>query len=455
MTSIPQVCQHLQDLFGSEAKRLAQQAGLRQRQWNGASLLRLLVFGWLTHPQAGVSQLVSVANSMGQRTSKQVLDDHFTERTATFLLSVLREAVRRLVCGRQVSIPLLSRFQGVFIEDGSVVSLPAALAPLWKGYGGNLEGKQGPQYQGMPQRCEKPKTEAGIKLTVRWDLLAGSLQGPYLQAGKNHELSSVLRTTRLPRGSLWIGDLGYFVLVWLQELSRQGVFFVLRYKMGTILWVGGRRVEDVVDLLPAEEQETVDLPVVCGANQQIRARLLAQRVPEQVAQQRRAKLREAMRKRRKAVSERSLQLCGWTMVLTNTTQEQLSVREAFALLRARWQIELLFKLWKERGCIDEWSSQKPWQVLCEVYAKLIAMVVQHWLLLLGCWDDPYHSLAHVSEVVRLRSAVILAALAGQGSLRRAVQQTIEAIRLACPLSSASRRPCTADLLLGQPFWGLT
>ncbi len=455
MTSIPRIAFQLRRLFGEEAIRLAKEAGLRQRHWNGASLLRLLVFGWWAHPTAGVSQLVSVANSMGKQTSKQVLDDHFTQRTATFLLSVLQEAVRLLVCGQQVSIPLLERFRGVFLEDGSVVSLPAALAPIWKGNGGNPAGKQGSQYQGTPKQRQEPKTEAGIKLTVRWDLLRGCLHGPHLQAARNHELSSVLRTTQMPKGSLWIGDLGYFVLVWLRDLNERGVFFLLRYKAGTILWHNGSRIEDIQDLLPQDEQATVDVPVICGANKLVPARLLAQRVPEKVAEQRRAKVKEAARKRQTTVSARSLALCGWTMVITNVPVELLCVREAFALLRARWQIELLFKLWKESGLIDEWSSRKPWQVLCEFYAKLIAMVVQHWLMLVGCWDDPFHSLRHATEVARQRSAVILAALGGQGSLRQAVQETIEGIRAACPLSSGSRRPRTADFLLGEPFWGLT
>ena len=125
------------------------------------------------------------------------------------------------------------------------------------------------------------------------------------------------------------------------------------------------------------------------------------------------------------------------------------------LLRARWQIELLFKLGKDQGLIDEWGSQKPWHILCELYAKLLAMVIQHWTILLGCWDDPSHSLTQAAGVLRERSAVLLDALSGRGSLRRAVCDTIEGIRAACSIPSRPHRPSTADLLLGEPFWGLT
>src|SRR5437879_7978051 len=63
-------------------------------------------------------------------------------------------------------------------------------------------------------------------------------------------------------------------------------------------------------------------------------------------------------------------------------------------------IERLFKLWKQEGLVDEWTGTKPWRVLCEVYAKLLAMVLQHWFVLLSCWDDPHRSLFAVAEVLR-------------------------------------------------------
>lgn len=457
MTSIPQLCEQLSRLCGEEANRLARQAGLRSRVWKGSSLLQVLVFGWLAHPQAGVSQLVRTANSVGIVTSKQALDAHFTERTANWLLSILQEAVRSLVTGPQISLAVLQRFRGVYLEDASTISLPSALASIWRGSGGNPTGKQGAGRAEAVKQRQEPKTEAALKLTVRWNVLGGQLEGPHLQAGRQHELHSVLRQDRLPAESLWIGDLGYFALVWLAELARQGVYFLIRYKDETILWVGGRRCEEVLDLLPRQARalQTLEVPVQVGARKQVQARLLAQRVPQEVAEQRRARLRETARKKQKPCSERSLALCEWTLLLTNVPASWLSLLEAMALLRARWQIELLFKLWKQHGHIDEWGSQKPWHILCELYAKLLAMLVQHWLLIRGCWEDPHHSLVQAAGVVRECSGRLLAALRGQGSLWRAVRTTIQAVRSAVPIPARADRPSTSHLLEGTPFWGLT
>src|SRR3954471_1334776 len=45
-------------------------------------------------------------------------------------------------------------------------------------------------------------------------------------------------------------------------------------------------------------------------------------------------------------------------------------------------IELLYKLWKQEGQVDEWRTAHRWRVLCELYAKLIGVLLQHWLMVL-------------------------------------------------------------------------
>jgi IS4 transposase len=88
----------------------------------------------------------------------------------------------------------------------------------------------------------------------------------------------------------------------------------------------------------------------------------------------------------------ALAAADWTIYLTNVSSDRLTLQEALVLGRARWQIELLFKLWKRYGSIDESRSAHPWRILCELYAKLLAMVIQHWVLLTTCWRCPDRSL---------------------------------------------------------------
>jgi DDE family transposase len=315
--------------------------------FSGASLLQLLVFGWLKPPQAGPSSLARFAGTLGLNLSKQAIEERFTRQTADWLLAVLRRGVPFLVCAEAVSIPLLQRFPAVLLEDGSPISLPAALKQVWRGCGGSA-------------------SEAALKVTVRWDLLKGSLFGPDVQAGRQHETQSPLREQQMPRGSLWIGDLGYFALTWLTQLVKQGVYFLMGDKEPVTLWnAQGHRVE-VLDLVPTDGQELVDLPVTLGARKQVQARLIAKQMSEAVVKRRREHLKAQAHKQCKPINPRQWELVQWTIVLTNVPISLLAAAEAMALMRARWQIELLWKLWKDLGQVDEWQTQNPERILCEL-----------------------------------------------------------------------------------------
>jgi len=430
MTSIPQVSRMLKTLFEEDAVELGKQAGLRQRTMTFTQLAWLLVLGWWKQPSAGPSALARFAGSLGITLCKQAVDCHFTSHTADWLLALLQRAVEYVICAGSISVPLLQRFSAVLIEDGSSISLPSALSSVWGGCGGS-----------PASRGKDPKNQAALKITVRWDLLKGRLHGPYLQEGRRHELSSVLRAQRMPTGSLWIADLGYWTLQWLRHLSEQGVFFLMRYKAGIVLWVGKERLDLLVD--------------VGGDKRLKQVRLLAERVPSEVASQRQERIKEAACRHSKPVNPLVMELANWSLIVTNVAASWLSFEQAFALLRARWQIELLFKLWKEDGLLDSWNTSKPWHILCQVYAKLLAMVVQHWFVLLSCWDDPHHSLSSVSEVLREQVPTLVHGLCRRFPLGRAIRLVVQSVRGGCCIVARSTRLSTSYRLLSALDPGLT
>jgi hypothetical protein len=331
--------------------------------------------------------------------------------------------------------PLLQRFTAVLIEDGSTSSLPAALKEIWRGCGGS-------------------GAVAALTLTVRWDLLTGAMSGPYLQDGRQSETRSPLREQQMARGSVWIGDVGYFALTWLTTLVKQGVYFVLGYKEPVTVWNGaGQRVE-VLDLLPTQGQETVDVPVSLGASKQVSARLIARKMSEKVVTRRRERLKEAAHKQSKPISPRQWELAQWVLVLTNVPLSLLTADEVLALLRARWQIELLWKLWKDLGQLDAWQTASPARILCELYAKLLGMLVQHWLLLLSCWDDPHRSLIGAAQVIRDQVPTLVHGLTGHLPLGKALRLMKDALRGGCSIPRRQTRLSTSYRLLGALDTGL-
>jgi len=143
-----------------------------------------------------------------------------------------------------------------------------------------------------------------------------------------------------------------------------------------------------------------------------------------------------------------------TLLVTNAPTSLLALPEALVLLRARWQVELLFKLWKSHGHVDESRSAKPWHVLCDVLAKLLAMVVQHWLLLTGCWTYPDRSLTKAAHTVRAHALHLASTLTCPLLLARALDLIHRCLAAGCRLNPRNKHPNTYQFLLDPSLAGL-
>jgi sulfur relay (sulfurtransferase) complex TusBCD TusD component (DsrE family) len=125
--------------------------------------------------------------------------------------------------------------------------------------------------------------------------------------------------------------------------------------------------------------------------------------------------------------------------------ERRTLQEALVLGHARWQIELLVKLWKSQGGIDESRSAHPWRILCELYAKLLAMVIQHWVLLTSCWRAADRSLVKAAQTVRSYAPAL--ALAGLVQVQAVLETLGRCVASGCRLNPRQQHPATAQLLL--------
>lgn len=444
MITIPRMAKVVRKVFETEARDLARSMGViqRERKLTGTKLALILVLGWLHQPQAGSSALARFAGTLGVSISKQGIEEHWTSQTAQWLYEVLLRAIGSLLSAKAVAVPLLRRFSSVYLEDGSSVVLPDALERSWQGCRGGNGASEG--------------TKAGVKLTLRLDLVQGRLQGPMLQDGRAHESQSLLQSVPLAKGVLWIADMGYFALVRLAQVSQAGAYFLMPLKDGVVTWVEGKRA-DVLSVLQARGADEQAYEVDLGAAKQVKCRVLARRASEEQVKRRHKKQDEYARKHGTTVTQRQRDWVCWTIVITNVPVALLTLAEAFVLLRCRWQIELLWKLWKMQGLVDEWHTTNEERILCEVYAKLLGLLLQHWVMLLTCWEDPHRSWICVSEIVRDQTVVLAHGFSGRLSLTQALRLMCEAIRQAagCSIAGRSDRPSTSRLLLafGEP--GLT
>ena len=453
MSSIPQVSEAMQRILTLRAKAIEREMGFVQRstaQLDGPRFSQTVVLTWMQNPDASYSQLRHTAASLGVCVSNQAIEQRFGPASVQLLRALLDEAIGEVISS-EVRVPeVLARFNGVYLQDGTVISFPPSLAQQWP-------------------RGGQTGQEAALRVQARFELQTGQLSGLWLQAGQQAERSGPAISTPLPVGSLFNADMGYFTLADMRQRGQQGQYWLTQAKATLIVIDEGGQCWDLLSFLRAQAGDEVDVQVWVGKRERLPVRLIAVRVSAQEAQRRRERANERIthppkgcqaplpgkrkpkeqrqgKRKGKKVSAARLRLADWTILLTNVPKTLLSVQEALVLLRVRWQIELLWKLWKQQGKLDTWRSYKPERILTELYAKLLGLLFTHWHTLLGCWQAPNRSLVKAKQVVAWMTPCLALALAGKVSLETVVGHTVAMMRKGCTINSRHRRPNTYQLL---------
>ena len=68
-------------------------------------------------------------------------------------------------------------------------------------------------------------------------------------------------------------------------------------------------------------------------------------------------------------------LCGYNLYITNALEEKLPTAEIFSIYGLRWQIELLFKIWKSLLLIDNVPPMNICRFECFLYGRLIFILL--------------------------------------------------------------------------------
>lgn len=432
MCIIAQISRSMQSVLTDLADFLARPTGFVKRQVKvtGSQFARMLVFGWLNNPDATLDQLCQFGAAIGLTITPQALDQRFTETAAGFLRRLLEALVEKVVSADSVAIGVLQRFCGVFIEDSTIILLPDELKTEWAGFGGRVA-----------------TSEAAIKLQVRWDIQCGTLDGPFLLNARTHDRIAAEQNHPLPAGCLRIADLGYWKLETLAAQHEEGIYWLTRLPIQVVFYDESGHAWSVPDFFAQQRGNRVETEVWVGAKHRLPARLLAVRVPPEVAEERRRRLKEQARSKGQTISQARLAVVDWTFFVTNVPVEQLSLEEALVLARVRWQMELLFRLWKSHGKIDEWRSTKPWRILCELYAKLIGLVIQHWVFLAGSWYRLDRSFPKAARAIRAHAMSLLLAMRDQLQLADAIRAACASLQVGCRTNRSVKRPRTWQLLV--------
>jgi hypothetical protein len=423
MSILARVGASIQTLVGEFAEQAARETGVivRRRKFSALSLARTFVLGHLQKPTASDEDLAQIAVQCGAEVTPQAVEQRHTGKMVKFLETLFRKGVQLAVRSNQTVAPLLERFSSVILLDSSTIALPESMREQFPGCGGGHGGG-----------------EAAVKLQTELDLRDGAVQVS-LEAGKSTDGATPRQWAERPVGSLRISDLGYFNMAVFAGLVQAGSHFLSRLLYGTAVIWQDAAVADLLSWLESQATRVVDQPVRLGKRDRLPCRLLAWRVPPEVANRRRQKMREVVRRKRNCEPRpECLALCGWTILVTSVPLELFSADEAMALYRARWQVELLFKRWKSQDKVDLLNGSTPERQMVRLWSRLLAALLQHWLVVATAWGDRACSLSKVCEAIRKLADRLMLALAAMPLLERVLNDLCRVVAKTCRRNKRSK-----------------
>ncbi len=433
MRIVSQVAAAMQAVFGTTLDELARTTGCvqRQRKFSGSSLARTLVLTVLLHPAAKNRNYQSMAAKLRVHVTEEAIEHRFNDDLVRFLEETLKRVVSQTLVAKAATTRLLRKFTDVWIGDSTTLMLPDEFADRFPGCGGT--GKA----------CK-----AALKIQVLWSLATGTLLGWLLEPGRASDNLSAIAQTPPPAGGLSVFDLGYFSLERFRRIGEAKAFWIWRFQHGTTVFdVAGKRLNLLRFLRQHGQNGLVDATVVLGEKERLPCRLIAVRVPAEVAARRRQKIREKARDHGREPSQEYLDLQEWTIFVTNCAAELLTWKEVVVLYRARWQIELLFKLWKSHNHLAQRETgASPQRQMAVLYAKLIGVIVQHWMLLSTTWDNAQRSLHKAAAILRDWIVLLAEVLDDRQRLCDMLRRLEDAISKTARISRRKKHPSLFQLL---------
>jgi len=336
----------------------------RDSKINGQNFFDIIVFNNDQLKQQSLNDLaIDLSERYGITITKQSLHDRLNDRALAFL----QQALERLLNQQLDVAPLLAAataFERILIKDSICFQIDESLAASYPGSGGS-------------------GSTAAVRIQFEYDLLNGHINDLSVQPFNNQDATDSLTTLELSQqGDLIIRDLAYINLGVIKGLISKGAFLLCRLQYNVNVYEmkdNSYAALDFVKLRTVMRQNklaVIEKEVYLGSVDRLKLRLIIQLLPDEIVAQR---LRKAQRNNKKKgrgqLSKQYKARAVLNLFITNTTEHQIPLTAVGSFYRLRWQIELMFKIWKSLCHIDKVKQVKKERLECYIYAKLIGIVL--------------------------------------------------------------------------------
>jgi len=332
---------------------------LRDSKMDGNMFLDILLFTHFNHKELSVNELSNqIMKRFNVKISKQAIDKRFTEKAVKFLKSVLCKALE-LTISKPDKIDF-TKYDKVLIKDATSFQLSSNMVDKYKGSGGSA-------------------SLSTIKIQFEYDLKSGKITDLSLHAFVDQDSSNAKDTVEnIKCNELSIRDLGYISIFVLKMIHDKGAFYLNRLQATINVYKKTNnelvRVDfvDIHKYMKKMNLSRMELDVYLGKKELFKTRLVVDSIPTEVYQKR---IREAESRAKKSGSTVTMEYRARQALNLFITNTDISTKDIRPLYTLRWQIELMFKVWKSIGEIDKVKKMKVERFESFLFAKLIWLVL--------------------------------------------------------------------------------
>lgn len=363
----------------NEISKIAKDTKFIQRQSSitAKDFLMFNVFYGSDLCTAPLSQLVSKYDMLfSKQLSKQALDKRFNKHSVEFMKEIfIKFLYAQNNALTNLEGTLKTYFDRVIINDSTSFILPKEFKKKFPGSGGS----------GSP---------SSIKVQLQYDLLTGSFMNVDIFSGIKTDVE-YLKTMKKYKNNkdLKLADLGYFKIDYLKRLDKSGTSFISKVKSNTSLYIKNPTPEkykvgtikrsseyikiDIIKLVePLAPGETIELnDIYIGSKKDFQSRLIITKLTKENKEKRVFNHIEGIRKKRLTLNKRRLDFNSINAYITNVSSDIIAANQVHELYSLRWQIEIIFKVWKSIFKINQVKKVKLERFMCFLYGRLIALLL--------------------------------------------------------------------------------
>lgn len=296
--------------------------------------------------------------------SKQALQERFNDFSVSFMKDLLKRQLSQQLPGMRPEF--CRHFNRIRVKDSTRFCVPKDYGSIYKGQGGI-------------------GTSAQISIQYEYDLLTGApIVLELTSACRNDQQDSRETLNNIEKDDLLIRDLAYTSQNYIHHIATTKGYYLNRLNSKWTMYDKHGALIDFSKIVKRLKRHSLsvvefDANIAIGKDL-LNTRLIVSRVDDKTYNERLRKAQIAAGSKGYQLSNRFKTYAALNLFITNVPKQWLKTEQVRAAYGLRWQIELIFKVWKSQANINKVKEMKLQRFQCQLLAKLLWILV-NWKML--------------------------------------------------------------------------